>query len=825
MNEITVDSFAGGGGASTGIEAALGRHIEIAINHNAAAIAMHQANHPRTKHYCESVYDVDPIEAAGGRPVGLLWASPDCFPAGTMVLTATGYRSIESVCVGDEVLTHKQRWRRVTETHSATRELVTLRGHGHHGLRVSPEHPFLIKRRRTRHVGHSFDEAAWTPARELEKGRYWATPTTIPALPVPAMRVATQGTSLPMDERLMWLAGRYLGDGWTRLTKTRAELVIICGASEREALSKRLDLWPRSGKRVLNGELAWQSRAVRTGAQFTANSRTLVSWLRDQFGHGASHKTVPGWVFGMPANLRSALLDGYLSADGWAGKDWKGKSLVEVVTVSRALAWGMRSLAATLGYAVAVYYDDSQPDVIEGRKVNVKPVIRLRWRKSIEPGHAQTFVDDGLRWSPIRERTAVEGKHRVYNFAVEEDESYVVEGVVVHNCTHHSRAKGTVPLSQGIRALAWVVIDWARAVRPRVIMLENVPEWEDWSPLDETTCRPIKERKGETFHEWLDALRALGYAVEWRSLVAADYGTPTTRKRLFLIARCDGQPITWPERTHGKNTMKPWRGAAEIIDWEIPCPSIFGRRRTLAEATLKRVARGLERYVFDAATPFVLPAYLTGANRGELAIVEPFIVRHGHYSNITGLGDTMRGQRLCKPLATVCGTNDKHIVAPIITKHFGGPNGHPTPGLSATFPLGAITARDHHALTIARLSADIEDRSEQVRAFITKWHGTSTGADLQMPLPTITVNGKGGGHLGLVIVRGEAYRVVDIGMRMLEPHELFAAQGFPSDYILSPELNGKALNKTQQIKLAGNSVCPQVAEALVAVNVAQARAA
>ncbi len=418
------------------------------------------------------------------------------------------------------------------------------------------------------------------------------------------------------------------------------------------------------------------------------------------------------------------------------------------------------------------------------------------------------------------------------------------------DCTHHSRAKGTKPRDQGIRALAWVMVDWARAVRPRVMMLENVPEFEDWCPIDEATGKPIKDRKGETFAEWVTAIRALGYKVEWRHLVAADYGTPTTRKRLFLIARRDGLPIVWPTPTHGRGRALPWRSAAEIIDWDIPCRSIFGRKKPLADATQRRIARGLDRYVFNAADPFIMPVThpkdarvhsihepvrtVTGANRGELALIEPFIVRHGHYSTITGAGliegcgaGTFRGQPLGIPLATVCATNDKHLVAPILAKHYGGPNGHATPGISARDPLGAVTARDHHALVAAKLSADIEDRSELVHAFITKWYGTSTGSDLQLPLPTVTANNRGGGHLGLVVVHGDLYRIVDIGMRMLEPHELFAAQGFPDDYRLDVEFNGKLLNKTQLTKLAGNAVCPQMAEALVAANVApdQARAA
>ncbi len=429
------------------------------------------------------------------------------------------------------------------------------------------------------------------------------------------------------------------------------------------------------------------------------------------------------------------------------------------------------------------------------------------------------------------------------------------------DCTHFSKAKGTKPLKKEIRGLADVVIRWARAVQPRVILLENVEEFQTWGPLNEHS-RPDPAHAGEDFRRWLGELVACGYRVDFRVLTAADFGTPTTRKRLFLVARRDGQPIVWPEATHGKGRAEPWRPAAEVIDWSLPCPSIFDRPRSLAEATLWRIAEGLRRYVLEAADPFIIPLThqgdrrvhgideplrtVTAAHRGELALVEPFIVRHGHYSTITGAGlregcgaGTFRGQQLALPLATVCATNDKHLVCPIVTKHYGGVVGH-----GVERPLGTVTAKDHHAVT---------------SAFLTKFYGTSTGSPAQAPLPTVTAGGgRGGGHLaevraflvkyygtggqlqglqdplhtitakarfGLVTIRGEQYQLADIGMRMLQPHELFAAQGFPDDYEIAPEFEGRPLTKTAQIALAGNSVCPPVARALVEANVFSARRA
>lgn len=424
------------------------------------------------------------------------------------------------------------------------------------------------------------------------------------------------------------------------------------------------------------------------------------------------------------------------------------------------------------------------------------------------------------------------------------------------DCTHFSKAKGTQPRKKEIRGLAWVVIRWAELpeeVRPRLILLENVEEFQSWGPLGDDG-RPDPSQLGTEFRAWLGRLSDLGYKIEYRLLTAADYGTPTTRRRLFLVARRDNAPIVWPEPTHGKGRPAQWRPAADIIDWSLPCPSIFDRRRPLADATLRRIAAGIRRFVVEASDPFIIPLThhgdtrthsihepvrtITAAHRGEFALCEPFVVRHGHYSTITGAGlregcgaGTFRGQQLGDPLATVCATNDKHLVCPVVIKHYGnGVVGH-----RADRTLGTITTADHHSIAAA---------------FVTKFYGTSTGSPATAPLPTVLSGGdRGGGHLGevraflerygtplrarqrdlfeadsahgdlgTVIIHGQRYQIVDITLRMLQPHELFAAQGFPADYNITPTFRGKPLTKTAQISAAGNSVCPQVAQALVATN-------
>jgi DNA (cytosine-5)-methyltransferase 1 len=399
------------------------------------------------------------------------------------------------------------------------------------------------------------------------------------------------------------------------------------------------------------------------------------------------------------------------------------------------------------------------------------------------------------------------------------------------DCTHFSKAKGGKPKSKKIRSLAWVAVRWAAEARPRVIVLENVEEFVTWGPLHDDG-QPIAARVGETFREWLGALHALGYRTEHRLLVAADHGAPTTRKRFFLIARCDGAPIVWPEPTHGRGRAHAWRTAAEIIDWSIPCPSIFTRKRPLAEATQRRIALGLKRYVLDCARPFIVPVThprdarvhsidepvrtVTAAHRGEFAVVGPTLIQTGYGERP---GQTPRVPGLEKPLGTVVAGGAKHaLVAPFVTKHYGGVVGH-----DVARPLGTVTTRDHHAVSAG---------------FLTKFYGTSTGSPLDAPAPTVTASA-GGGHLGavraflerwceptlhdpqrlgLVHIDGEVYQLVDVGMRMLTPRELFRAQGFCDDYVIDPLIEGERLTKEQQTSCAGNSVPPPLVAAIVAAN-------
>lgn len=344
------------------------------------------------------------------------------------------------------------------------------------------------------------------------------------------------------------------------------------------------------------------------------------------------------------------------------------------------------------------------------------------------------------------------------------------------DCTHFSRAKGSAPKSPRIRGLANVVFTWILYVRPRIIILENVEEFKDWGPLDEND-KIIEALKGKLFNRYINSLKWWGYHVDYRKLTACDYGAPTSRKRFFLIARCDGRPVTWPSKTHGPGTGNPYKTAAECIDWSIPCPSIFNRDKQLADNTLRRIAKGVVKFVINNPDPFIVS-----------------------FKN---------GNQICEvnyPLPTQTSKDTFGLVeaklSPFLTEHA---NASSQRVFSADEPL------------LATVMPGGGGKTGLVSAFITKYYGNEKdGCRLTEPMDTIT----GKDRMGLVTVTigGENYIITDIGLRMLQPRELFNAQGFPADYIIDPVYKGRPMTKTAQVRMCGNSVCPPVAEALVREN-------
>lgn len=364
------------------------------------------------------------------------------------------------------------------------------------------------------------------------------------------------------------------------------------------------------------------------------------------------------------------------------------------------------------------------------------------------------------------------------------------------DCKHFSKAKGSKPVDRNIRGLAWIVLKWAGTVKPRVIILENVEEFQTWGPVRKG--KPVKSRRGETFRKWKEQLQALGYEIDHRELVAADYGAPTIRKRFFLIARCDGKPIIWPERTHApkdseevKNgKCKPWRGAAEIIDWTIPCPSIFdttdeikekyGIRavRPLAVNTQKRIARGIEKFVLQNKEHFIVPIGY-GERKGQAPrvhdIKEPlstvvgsgkqYLVMPSLIQYHTEQSERVRGQGMDKPIMTLDARDRYGLSVAYLTEYFQ--NGRP---LDVNSPLHTSTTKDRECLCIAHMekffsggytgngsdantplgTVTAVDHNGLVETFISKFYKTGTGQKLDEPLHTVTTSA---GHFGIVTVK------------------------------------------------------------------------
>jgi DNA (cytosine-5)-methyltransferase 1 len=425
------------------------------------------------------------------------------------------------------------------------------------------------------------------------------------------------------------------------------------------------------------------------------------------------------------------------------------------------------------------------------------------------------------------------------------------------DCRHFSRASGGRPRWKSVRSLPGVVVTWATRVRPRIIVVENVAEFQTWGPLL-TDGTPCPDRIGRSFRAWCGRLRGLGYRVEWQEIVAADYGAPTIRKRLFVVARCDGEPIRWPAPTHSRRPSMfeaPWRSAAECIRWDVPAPSIFDRARPLAEATCRRIAAGLRRFVLDAPDPFIItidhqsnPRGVAGADaplsaitaKARHAIVQPFIAGVGGRMGQTEARDCARqpfqtlttkadsvlvaptliqvgwGERdgqaprapgLDKPLGTVVAGGAKHaVIAAFLAQHNGG-----VIGRAAADPVSTIlTQGTQTQLVTAELTPHDAAGAERVAAFLVRYNGTNIGQDMREPIGALTTKPR----FALVQVAGVPHAIVDIGMRMLLPEELAAAQGFPPDYRWTRP-DGAPVTKTTTIRLIGNSVSPPPAAALL----------
>lgn len=468
------------------------------------------------------------------------------------------------------------------------------------------------------------------------------------------------------------------------------------------------------------------------------------------------------------------------------------------------------------------------------------------------------------------------------------------------DCKHFSKAKGSALVDRNIRGLAWIVLRWAGTVRPDVIMLENVEEFQTWGPVRKG--KPVKSKAGQTFRQWKKQLTELGYVIEHKELVAADYGAPTTRKRFVLVARCDGKPIVWPERTHAPRNspevqagkLKPWRSAAEIIDWSIPGYSIFQSKeeikqkygvtvvRPLAENTLRRVIRGVDKFTLKSGEPFLVPTGYgerqgqaprvhdisepvpTVVGSGKHNICEPIIAPYlaecnhasgGHIADVgepyktitakhtggvaapvliqyhTEQTENVRANRLEEPINTVDASNRYGFVSANLVEYYTG--GRP---LDISSPMHTVTSHDREALVAAQIA---------------EFKGKDIGQDCRKPLRTITASAGefavvrvtlsqtgdmgywpqvrellnrfcgydlAGNECLVLMIGGVGYYIADVTLRMLTPRELYNAMGFPPDYQIERDYLGNAYPKSKQVARCGNAVCPPLAEAMVRAN-------
>lgn len=352
------------------------------------------------------------------------------------------------------------------------------------------------------------------------------------------------------------------------------------------------------------------------------------------------------------------------------------------------------------------------------------------------------------------------------------------------DCTSHSKAKGGKPREKGLRILPWAVYKHAKAILPDVIIMENVEEIQQWGPLDENG-HPIKERRGEDYKKFITAMQSLGYIFDCRELIAADYGAPTTRKRWYAIFRRDGKNIVWPNQTHFSDKQPKWLECGEYIDWSDLGKSIFDRPKPLAEATMKRIANGIRKYVLDNPTPYIV--------RNKEAVT--FMIQ---YHGETKDGDA-RGQVLTEPIKTIDTSNRYGLVTAFITKFYKSGIGQ-----GCDDPLHTITTSPGHFGLIS--------------AFLIKYYGTGGGQTLTEPLATITTKDRFGLVNAILDIEGEQYVLKDIFLRMLKPEELKLMQGFPKDYIIDRDYNWRKYPIAKQVARIGNSVVPIMAQKLVEAN-------
>lgn len=866
MTLTMTDLFAGAGGSSTGGTQVPGVSVRLAANHWAKAVDVHNANHPGADHLCADISAYDPHHAP---KTDILWASPECFAADTLVLTERGLIPIEDVAVGDRVLTHLGRYRKVTATMAKQADTVRLIGQGlSHGLEVTTEHPILTT------TGAGVTDWTRVSDVDLDGNSRWATPTEYPASTVP-----TIGGPRPIhveDERFAWIVGRWLGDGSLRVRQDRSsETFITCGKHEANDLEKSLT-WVHHDCGTCAPEVTWSKRELRTAFVYANSHSELARWLKEHFGQHSHGKTVPSWVLGAPQEWRRALLAGYLSADGHDnGRGWQAAS------VSKGLALGIRLLAESLDHRVSLTWSHRDTWRIEGRTGRARPQWTVTWLHDIKRATSQTATTfGGHSWGVIKDVEPGTTDTLVYDLTVAEDHSYVADGIVVHNCTNHSKAKGrkrtdgdqpdlfgeTLPdaAAERSRATMWDVPRWAEVHQYRSIIVENVVEATKWTP----------------FRHWLGAMDSYGYDHQLVSLnsmhaQAGGLPAPQSRDRLYVVfnrkgdrapdlaqmqrpkaycPRCavivESRQAFKPGRTVGRyrqqyvylcstagcgTIVEPaWLPAAAAIDWSIQGQKIGDRAKPLAEKTRRRIAAGIARYwgpvhleaaghTYDAADP-KHKSY--GDPQGYYrSWSTDDVLKTLHTLESKALAIPVEGRDgkqpgvMSDPLRTMTTRAETAMVTPFIAElRGGGSDARTIDDPAATF----CASGNHHGLVTPYYgTADTAYSSDAALgtlttrdryALVTRHNGSKgDGAEMSTPIHeamrTLTTTAQQSILTPGDLAAAEA-RVDDCMFRMLEPHEVAAGMAFPGDYLWEG-------TRRERVKMAGNAVTPPAARDLI----------
>lgn len=792
MSITVTDLFAGAGGSSTGMIEVPGISVRVAANHLQLACDVHNANHPTTDHACVDLHLEDPRYFPR---TDILWASPECFTAGHLVTTARGQVPIEDVAVGDLALTHMGRWRAVVRVQNRSAATVIAKGQGHVGIETTASHKFwgrpsgLVWDNTIRQYRRQYGAPDWMRITDMPGSHgLWATPVSIETLPdeLPPLAFGSDLTAA------WWLIGRWVGDGSLTFGRNH-EVLLTCGFQDVEMLRAKL---AETG-------VAWAESRKRTAMVFSVGDEKARDWLHKHFGHGAANKGIPSWALTMPEEFRAALLDGYVTADGHTSEN-----SVHTSTVSRRLAVSTRLLAEGLGHRVAMCKDKRTTYSIEGRTGSALEQWILTWTR--RPSTARTpeaFAGGMHAWSRVRSISLGQDEAIVYNIEVDEDHSYVLDGIVVANCTKWSQANGTkLPdIEEGLfedpnlneaadrsRLLMFDVLRYIEHHRYRVVIVENVVD----------IAMLAKYRRA--WDAWRTDLRNLGYTfrvVSLNSMHAQFAGPPApqSRDRLYVVAWPVGElapdidkvlrPLAWcprcavlaesrqawkPGRTVGRyraqyvyvhgdcgTTVEPgWLPAAAAIDWSLPGQLIGDRKTPLADKTRARIAAGIARYW----RPFTLEAAGNTFERRPGVRTWPAdeVMTTLHTTPSKALAVPVEGRdgkvatTVEQPLRTMTCRAETAMVTPFVAELRGGSSdARPVTDPAATF----TASGNHHALVTpsgGTWNEDARPDSDALRALTTRdSYALVTSHRFEYrahdayttQLPTIAASGN---HVGLV---------------------------------------------------------------------------